>query len=132
MIAPRVAALVAGAWLAFAAQSPADTARRLLVAGNPRKAAEILRSIVASDPRNADARLLLGTALALQDLRAESLAQFQEAIRLQPDSAAAYNSLGMAQSHFLDTAAAREAFEKALALDPRLAEAHVNLSTILA
>jgi tetratricopeptide (TPR) repeat protein len=38
----------------------------------------------------------------------------------------------MVLSRFLETGAAREAFEKALQLDPKLAGAHVNLATILA
>jgi len=53
-------------------------------------------------------------------------------VRLQPDSARAYNTLAMVLSRFIETNAAREAFEKALQLDPNLAEARVNLALVLA
>ena len=38
----------------------------------------------------------------------------------------------MVLSRFVEAKAARQEFERALELDPRLAEAHVNLSLILA
>ena len=44
----------------------------------------------------------------------------------------AYNRLGTVLSRFLETDAARNAFEEALALDRKLAAAHVNLALILA
>ena len=40
--------------------------------------------------------------------------------------------MGMVLSRFIETNAAREAFEKALQLDPNLAEARVNLALVLA
>jgi tetratricopeptide (TPR) repeat protein len=55
-----------------------------------------------------------------------------EAVKLRSDSATAYNTLGMALSRFVENTAAKEAFEKALQLDPKLADAHVNLSLVLA
>jgi len=116
----------------LAAQSSLEAARKLLAAGEAAKATVMLRPIVAGEPTNADARIALGTALALEGNRTESLVQLREAVRLRPDSAAGYNSLGMALSRFLETGPAREAFENALRLDPNLAGAHVNLSMILA
>jgi tetratricopeptide (TPR) repeat protein len=92
----------------------------------------MLRQIVGDDPRNADAHILLGTTLALEGIRSESIEQLVEAVRLRPSSANAQNALGMVLSRFVEIKAAREAFEKAIELDPNLAEAHVNLSLILA
>ena len=132
MRALLVAALLASAVPAMAEQDAVAAARELLAKGSAERAVEMLRPVVADEPDNADARILLGTALALEGVRAESIAQLHEAIQLRPESAAAYNSLGMALSRFLETSAAREAFEKAIRLDPNLASAHVNLSTILA
>lgn len=91
-----------------------------------------LRQIIATNPNNADARTLLGTTLALEGVRGESVQQLTEAVRLRPNSARSHNQLGMAFSRFLEVKPAREEFEKALELDPDLAEAHVNLSLILA
>lgn len=128
-----VAAFMAGAVpAAIAGHDAVDAARELLAKGSAERAVEMLRPVVAAEPGNADARILLGTALALEGMRAESIAQLREAVQLRPESAEAYNSLGMALSRFLETGAAREAFDKAIRLDPNLAGAHVNLSMILA
>jgi tetratricopeptide (TPR) repeat protein len=54
------------------------------------------------------------------------------AVQLRPDSAGVHNQYGMVLSRFIELKAARQEFEKALELDPALAEAHVNLSLILA
>lgn len=113
-------------------QRPLDRAREMIAKGSARGAIEILRPIVRAEPRNADARLLLGTALAVGGRRSESIAQLNEAVRLRPNSATAYNTLGMALGRFVETSAARAAFEKAIRLDPGLAGARVNLALLLA
>ncbi len=74
----------------------------------------------------------MGTTLALQGIRGESIEQLTEVVRLRPHSASAYNTLGMVLSRFLEVQGAREAFDKALELDPNLAEARVNLALVLA
>jgi tetratricopeptide (TPR) repeat protein len=75
---------------------------------------------------------MLGKTLAIQGVRSESIEQMTEAVKLRPQSAEAYNLLGSTLSRFMETADARTAFEKAIRLDPRLAEAHVNLALLLA
>ncbi len=125
--------LVLLAWTgpAIAGQSSVDAARELLAKGSTQSAVEMLRQIVAVDPHNADARILLGTTLALQGDRGDSLQQLSEAVRLKPGSAEAYRALGMALARFVETKAARQAFEKAIELNPKLADTHVDLSLIL-
>jgi tetratricopeptide (TPR) repeat protein len=118
--------------LLIAGQSPLERARELVAKGSLKEAEVTLRQIIAADPNNADARILLGTALALEGVRGESVEQLSEAVRLRPTSAKAHNELGIVLSRFLEIKPAREEFEKALELDPALAEAHVNLSLILA
>jgi tetratricopeptide (TPR) repeat protein len=115
-----------------AGQTSLEKATRLLSKGSISEAVASLQQILASDDSNADAHLLLGTALALQGERSQSIHQMAEAVRLRPDSAAAHNQYGMVLSRFIEMKAARQEFEKALDLDPALAEAHVNLSLILA
>jgi tetratricopeptide (TPR) repeat protein len=126
-----VAVLVCAELLA-AGQSQLERARELVAKGSLKEAEVTLRQIVAANSNNADARILLGTTLALEGIRGESVEQLTEAVRLRPNSANAHNQLGMAFSRFLDVKPAREEFEKALDLDPNLAEAHINLSLILA
>jgi tetratricopeptide (TPR) repeat protein len=115
-----------------AEQKSLDQAADLLSKGSIAEAVTILRQFVASDAGNADARLLLGTALALKGNRTESIEQMAEAVRLRPQSASAHNQYGTVLSRFIEVEAARHEFEKALELDPQLSEAHVNLALILA
>jgi tetratricopeptide (TPR) repeat protein len=107
-------------------------ARQLLGKGSAAEAASLLQRIVERDPHNAEAQLLLGTALALVPQRSKAIAALQQAIELRPDFAPGYNTLGMTLGRFGEPDAARQAFEKAVELDPSFAEAHVNLSLVLA
>jgi tetratricopeptide (TPR) repeat protein len=122
--------LLAG--VAAAQQASIKNARELLARGQLKEATGMLQKVVAADPKNAEARTLLGTTLALEGMRSESIEQLQEVVRLRPDSPAAYNTLGMVLSRFMEVQPAREAFEKSLQLDPNLAEARVNLALIQA
>jgi tetratricopeptide (TPR) repeat protein len=118
--------------LMVAGQSPLEKARELVARGSFKEAEETLRQFIAADPNSADAHVLLGTALALEGVRGESLEQLSIAVRLRPSSANAHNQLGVALSRFLEIKPAREEFERALELDPKLVDAHVNLSLMLA
>ena len=114
------------------AQKPAvETAWQLLAQGKRDQAVTLLRDLIHADPRNADARLLLGSVLMESGERSESIAQLSEAVRLLPKSAEAHNALGEAYNAFGETSAARPEFERAVELDPRHAQAHVNLAAIL-
>lgn len=112
--------------------SELQKAQNLLAKGSLSEAVTVLLHVVQDDPSNADAHLSLGTALALQGLRVQSLKEIETAINLSPNSARARNQLGIVLSRFLETDAARKAFEDALILEPNFAEAHVNLALILA
>ena len=116
----------------LAAGQSLEKARGLVSTGSLKEAEVMLRQMIATDPNRADARILLGEALALEGIRGESIAQLTEAVRLRPNSANAHNQLGVALSRFVEIKAARKEFETALALDANLVEAHVNLSLILA
>lgn len=93
---------------------------------------EQLQQTVRAEPGNAKARVLLGSALAMEGKRSEALEQMLEAVKLEPSSADVYNKLGVVLSHFSELAAAREAFEKAIALDGNLADPRVHLAMLLA
>ena len=128
-----VVALVLAGWGSMAfGQQDLKTVRELVAKGSFDKAVPILRQMLAADPNRADARLLLGTTLALEGIRGEAIEQIAEAVRLKPGSAETHNAYGRVLSRFVELKAARQEFEQALQLDPTLAEAHVNLSLILA
>jgi tetratricopeptide (TPR) repeat protein len=115
--------------------APADElskAQRLIETGSFEEAVSLLRGTVERHPADTDARLLLGTALALLPRRSEALEELAEAVRLRPDFAPAHHALGMAFARFVEPELARRAFEKAIALDPRFAQAHISLSLVLA
>ena len=63
--------------------------------------------------------------------RTESVDQLTAAVRLRPRSGEAENALGEAYNKFGDTAGARTAFEKAVALQPDYAVAQLNLGQSL-
>src|SRR3984893_7830481 len=113
-------------------QSSLERARKLVSVGSFDKAEAMLRQTIAADPSNIDARVLLGTTLALQGVRGEAIEQLAEAVRLNPSSATTHNEFGMVLSRFVEVKAARQEFERSLELDPGLAEANVNLSLVLA
>jgi len=124
------AMVVCGALLA-AQRPPIEQAWDLLARGERDQAVRVLRGIIASNQRDAEARLMLGSILAEQGQRADALAQLGEAVRLAPRSAEAQNALGEAYKMFGDWKAARVPFQKAVALDPTFAQARVNLSQVL-
>ena len=110
---------------------PVDAAWALLAKGRRPEAIRLLNDIIKNNPRDADARLLLGSVLQEEGDRDGSIAQLSEAVRLRPRSAEAENALGEAFNAFGDAKAARDPFEKAVALSPRFAQAHVNLASVL-
>ena len=112
--------------------SELQRAQDLLAKGSLSEAVTVLRRIVQDDPNNLDAHLSLGTALALEGHRVQSLEEIERGIKISPNSAKARNQLGVVLSRFLETDAALKAFEDALVAEPNFAEAHVNLSLILA
>jgi tetratricopeptide (TPR) repeat protein len=122
---------VASASLAMAQKPGVEDAWKLIAQGKNEQAVALLRGLIESEPRNADARLLLGSVLMEVGQRAESIAQLREAVRLLPESAEAYNALGEAHNAFGQAAAARPQFERAVALDPRHAQAQLNLGDVL-
>jgi tetratricopeptide (TPR) repeat protein len=124
-------AALAGAAMLAAQRPPVEQAWALLAKGERPEAIRLLHQIIKDNPRNADARLLLGSVLQEAGDRTESIAQLTEAVRLRPRSAEAQNALGEALNAFGDSKAARGPFEKAVALNPKFAQAHANLGLVL-
>ena len=109
-----------------------DEARQLFLHGSNQRAAQVLESEIKSHPEESEAHLLLGQIYALEDRRGESLHELSRAVELQPDSAPSYNMLGTALSRFAEFDTARKAYEQAVALDPNMVDARINLAMALA
>ena len=122
---------IACAGLLLAQSASVDRAWDLLAKGNRPEAVRVLQQTITDNPRDGEARLLLGSIFAEEGNGSEAIRQLREAVRLMPRSPAAHNALGEALSHAGDMNAARSAFEKALAVDPEFAQAHVNLGSAL-
>lgn len=107
-------------------------ARRLFAAGSYDQASRLLEDSLKQQPKDADIHLLLGQTYALEGRRTDAIQQFTRTLELRPDSAPAYNALGTALNRFAEFDQARKAFEQAIALDPQLPDAHINLAMSLA
>jgi protein O-GlcNAc transferase len=128
----RCLATLACAGLMFAQRPPVEDAWDLVAKGERGRAVALLESIIKNNPRDADARLLLGSILAEEGKREQAIVHLSEAVRLRPRSAEAHNALGEALSGVGDDKAARREFESAVRLAPDLAPARVSLGLILA
>jgi protein O-GlcNAc transferase len=132
MTAVRYLAALACAGLMLAQRAPVEDAWDLLAKGERAAAVRVLERIVKTNPRDAEARLMLGSILAEDGKHGEAIVQLSEAARLRPRSADAHNALGEALSGAGDTKGARQEFERAIALNPNFAAARVSLGLILA
>jgi len=96
------------------------------------EAVPVLRALVAREPKNAFARLVLGGAYAGMRQHARAAEQLQAYVALVPTSAHGHQSLAVAYANLGDhTRALREA-ASAAALDPRLTDARLLRAGILA
>jgi len=117
----------------------AEVARTIAQEIQARLTPEEARRLASARRINPDAQeaYLLGRYHAVKDNEADyrqAIEEFQRAIRLQPDYAAAYAGVAMAtallrnRGFVQDDGAARTAALKAIALDPSLGEAHAVLA----
>ena len=125
-----VLALICAAAL-YGQQSQLDEAWQLAAGGKRGEAISVLQKLVASEPRNTDARLLLGSLLMEDGDKSASIEQLETAVKLRPRSEEAYNALGEAYNKFGETSAAKAAFEHAVAIKPTNGVAQLNLGQVL-
>ena len=107
-------------------------AAALIQRGSWEEAVGILHGVVRESPEDADALLLLGSALSMVPRRAAAADALLRAIELRPDHAPSHATAGAAFARLGEREAATRVFERALALDPSLGDAHLNLALILA
>jgi hypothetical protein len=102
-------------------------AQDLLARGSLAEAVTVLRQVVHDDRDNFDAHLLLGTAPALQGLRAESLKEIEMAINLSSNSTkGAKPTRGYFESFRRDRCSAQSLRERARHLCFELDPGNVN------
>jgi tetratricopeptide (TPR) repeat protein len=91
-----------------------------------------LRGALAKDPNRPEAHDVLGLLLGRKGAStSEVVAEFREAVRLRPNFAEAYNSLGLVLTQADDDRAAIKAYREALRISPDYADAHANLGAAL-
>ena len=134
-----LAVALGAAALAVSAQTPAaDPRPRLAEAasriqrGVPHQAIPLLEAAVQNRPHDAEAHLMLGTALSMIPRRNEAVQALLRALELRPDHAQSYAAAGMAFARMGERDAAFQVFERAVFLNPFLKDAHLNLALILA
>ena len=88
------------------------------------------RAILAANPGSWRAHYILGDNLSEQGRLDEAIAQYQEALEIQPDYAYAHNNLGNALRQKGQVSEALAHYRKALELQPNLAWANCNLGAI--
>jgi tetratricopeptide (TPR) repeat protein len=106
--------------------------RCLLQLGKLEEAADVFRGVASANHGDVSSRVLLGMAYCLAgkyNLAVEVLTPLVG--NDSPSNARAQNAIGAAWMGLGDTRTAKIALEKALSLDPKLADAHFNLAQVL-
>ena len=113
-----------------AANPALDHAWQLVGEGRYDDAISVLRQLIARDPRDGKARLLIGSLLT-ERKDSGAIDQLNAAVRLMPKSAEAENALGEGFLALGDRRSAKPAFERAIKLEPRYGIAQLNLGRLL-
>jgi len=108
-----------------------NLAQLQLLTGDPAGAADSLRRVAQSLPFNPDAWQTLGQALEAARRTDESVAAFETASRLRPDSVVALNSLAELYASESRREDAARAFREVLRRKPYWGPAHLGLGKIL-
>lgn len=119
---------------AAAGLSPAyrlDHARYLAQAGRQEAAARVYEAILAADPNDGTALREAGAAYAAIDEPGKALVLLTRAAELRPGDPECQRGLGWALEKTGDVDGAIQAYEKTLALDPKVSTARGRLAELL-
>ena len=129
-------ALSAAVLLAQTATADSDPrlseAAGLIEDGSLNRAVSLINQVVRDRPEDAEAHLLLGSALSMVPRRNEAVEALLRALELRPYHAPGYTAAGAALARLGEQDAALQVFERAVALAPDLGEAHLHLALLLA
>ena len=92
-------------------------------------AIDSLKTVVAANPRERNGRLMLGLALLQGGQPAESVEHLEAAAEMLPTSTRAWYGLGRAREALGQTPAAKQAWERLMALPPSL-ESHLHAAEV--
>jgi arylsulfatase A-like enzyme/Flp pilus assembly protein TadD len=112
-----------------------DAARHAIQLGDPKDALAPLTRLIAANPGNVPAHLLLGQAQLASGRGDDAIATYRSVTALAPNNALAWFNLGnaFAQKGAGDDAAfaeAKRSYERALALFPRHTDTYLNLAAL--
>lgn len=112
-----------------------DAARKAVQVGDPKDALAPLRRLLAKNPGNIPARLILGQAQLGTGKVDDAIATYKQVATMAPNNSLAWFDLGSAYASraVKDDAAfaeAKRAYERALALSPRHADTYLNLAAL--
>ena len=96
------------------------------------EALPVLREVLRDDPRNAFARVVMGSALMGMDRYAEAISWFQKYLELVPTSSYAHHWIAVCHLKRGDQDNALREAAAALAIDPRFSDARILRGGILA
>ena len=113
-----------------------EAARRAVQLGDPADALDPLARLLARNPGNVPARLVLGQAQLALGRVDEAVGTYRTVTQLAPGNALAWFDLGNALARKAEndpkaSADAKGAYERALALNPRHADTYLNLRLVL-
>jgi arylsulfatase A-like enzyme/Tfp pilus assembly protein PilF len=119
-----------------------DAGRRAVQSGNPAAGIGPLERLLRRNPENVPALLALGQCYLATADSERALSAFRRAVEIQPDDAVARFNLANAFARAADgeadsgtdtawAAQAQAEYERALALNPRYAEAYLNYASML-
>ncbi len=100
---------------------------QVLQSGDASGAEAMTRSLLASNPDAEEPLLLLAFCLDAQNRSADTLAVFERLTQVYPNTSTHWSNLGAARRDLGQKPGAREAFERAYALDPAEPNALLNL-----
>jgi tetratricopeptide (TPR) repeat protein len=113
-----------------AVRSAYDKTLRALKAGHTENAERGLRALTRSNPELAGPHGNLGIIYRHAGKLAESAAELEKAVSLNPRQPALFNQLGITYRQQGQFKKARDAYKEAISLDPTYAAAHLNLGIL--
>lgn len=107
-------------------------ARQRIQSGRLESARELLETLCAHSPDDAEAQALLGVVLTMAQRYEDAVVRFRNALTLQPAAVSVHNNLGNVLKTLGDAAGAEACYRAALQLNPDYVHACSNLGALLA